>query len=107
MNSKLLPALGLSRKAGKLLYGFDAVAAAIRGGTARLVLTSNDLSPKSLKEIRMIAEKHKTELMEADITMDEISARIGHRAGILAVCDSSLAGAVKIAAGHDKKIICP
>ena len=101
MNSKLLSALGLCRKAGKLTAGFDAVADSMKAGTANLVLTSGDLSPKSLKEIRMIAEKYKVECMEADITMDEISFRIGRRSGILAVCDPGLARAVKIAYGHD------
>ena len=42
MNDSLLPSIGLARKAGKLILGFDAVSTACKNGTAALVLLSED-----------------------------------------------------------------
>mgnify|MGYP003377541488 CR=1 FL=1 len=58
MNDSLLSSIGLARKAGKLILGFDAVSAACKNGTAALVLLSEDLSPKSRKEIVRVAEQY-------------------------------------------------
>ena len=41
----MLGALGLCRKAGKLVMGFDAVAESVMKGKAVLVLTAQDISP--------------------------------------------------------------
>ena len=58
MSEQLLPSLGLVRRAGKLIYGFDAVQAACKDQTARLVLTAADLSQKSRKEIVRTAQMY-------------------------------------------------
>ena len=47
MNDKLTGLLGLSRRAGHMTCGFDAVADLLRGGRAVLVLLASDLSPKT------------------------------------------------------------
>jgi len=100
MNDKLLSTLGLCRKAGKLVWGFDATAQAVAGGKAKLVLLARDLSPKSAKEIRFLCEKHKMKAVDIPVSMDEIWYRLGKRAGILAVTDQGLAHTLESAAGR-------
>lgn len=95
MNDRLLSLLGICRKAGKLIHGFDAVSEAVRGHTAVLVLTACDLSAKSKKEIEFISAKESVEVISAPVTMSEIEWKTGKRAGILAVADKGLAEAVK------------
>lgn len=90
MRDRLLSTLGLCRRAGKLVWGFDAVAQAVAADKAELVLFVQDLSPKSAKEMRFLCEKKNITPHTAPVTMDEIWFRVGKRAGILAVCDQGL-----------------
>jgi len=83
--------------------GFDAVRDAVANKTACLVFTAGDISPKSLKETKFIAEKHNIEHIAAHVTMDEISFRLGRRVGILAVSDKDLANAVRLAANRENE----
>lgn len=94
MKNRLLSTLGLCRKAGKLVWGFDAVAQCVQRD-AQIVLFSADLSPKSAKEMSFICEKHNVPTITAPVTMDEIWFRVGKRAGILAVTDRGLAHTVQ------------
>lgn len=95
MKHRLLQTLGICKKAGKLIQGFDPSAQAIKSGQAGILLTAADLSPKSEKEIRRIADAHGLETCRAPVTMDEIWSLTGKRAGILAVTDAGLAHTVK------------
>lgn len=95
MMDRLLSLLGICRKAGKLIHGFDATAEAARNHTAQLILTSEDLSPKSKKEIEYISSKENVETVSMPVSMSEIERKTGKRAGILAVADNGLAQAVK------------
>jgi ribosomal protein L7Ae-like RNA K-turn-binding protein len=92
---KLLSALGICKKAGKLAEGFDPVVDMAQAGKASLILTASDLSPKSEKEVARIALETRVEHRKIDVTMDEIWSRLGKRAGILAVADEGLAGMVR------------
>jgi ribosomal protein L7Ae-like RNA K-turn-binding protein len=92
---KLLSALGICKKAGKLAEGFDPVAELAQSGKACLILTAGDLSPKSEKEVARIARGARVEHRRIDMTMDEIWSGLGRRAGILAVADEGLAGMVR------------
>ena len=87
MNDSLLPSIGLARKAGKLILGFDAVSTACKNGTAALVLLSEDLSPKSRKEIVRIAQQYEIRWFDAPFQMGDIDRLLHKRAGILAVSD--------------------
>lgn len=92
-----LGTLGLCRKAGKLLYGFDSVTAEVKkpnGAVAGTVL-AEDLSEKSKKEVRYVCEKYGVPVCLAHITMDEIKEIIGKHTGILAVLDEGLFTAIK------------
>ena len=91
---KPLGALGLCKKAGKLVVGFDAVADAIRRGSAKLLVLTGDLSPKSAGRITALALEYKVRHLTTGAAMDDIERLLGKRAGILAVQDQGLAEVV-------------
>ena len=91
MKNKLLPLLGLCKKAGKLLEGFDAVREAARKDKVKLIVLAEDISPKSRKEAEYVAQQQNIPLFTAPFGMDEIGYRLGKRAGILALTDQGLA----------------
>ena len=93
-NAKALSSLGLCKKAGKLILGFDVVAQAIRQGEAVLLVLTEDLSPKSAKEIIRVAENHQVKIARMSAAMDDIKRLVGKRAGILAITDEGLAKSV-------------
>ena len=93
-SDKLLGALGLCKKAGKLIVGFDAVADAIRRGSAKLLVVTGDLSPKSAGRIEALAVEYKVRHLVIGAAMDDIERLLGKRAGILAILDQGLAEVV-------------
>ena len=93
-NRGLLSALGLCKKAGKLIVGFDASCEAIRRGNAVLLVLTVDLSPKSAARITALADEHKVRHFTVYAAMDDIERLLGKRAGILAVSDQGLAQVV-------------
>lgn len=80
--------LSICRKAGKLELGMDPVKDVCRNHKARCVLVSNDISPKSLKEIAFVCSEERIPVLNLDTEMDEIWGALGKRAGILGVCDA-------------------
>lgn len=90
MNDRLLSAVSLCRKAGKLLMGNDVVREAAQNGTAFLVLFASDLAPRSEKLVRLACGE-KTPARVLPFTMDELSNVTGRRVGILAVCEKGFA----------------
>ena len=50
--SRAIGALSLAKRAGKLLTGFEAVGQAARSGRAKLIVTANDISERTLKKTR-------------------------------------------------------
>lgn len=100
MKDKLLSTLGICKKAGKLIMGFDAVTEGVELGEVFLVLLTGDLSAKSSKEMAFVSAKHKIDICTAPITMEENLLRLGKRSGILGITDQGLADAVKRTAGQ-------
>lgn len=95
MENKLLSTLGICRKAGKLVIGFDAVAESASKGDISLILLADDLSPKSGKEMRFSVAKYNIEVCSAPFVMEDIRKQLGKRSGILGVADQGLAGTIK------------
>lgn len=97
MKDKTLGLISISRKAGRLAIGFDPVAEALAAGRAYLILTAADLSPKTRSELDYrIKQSAKTvEVIELPLAMDDLSAVLGKRAGVLAVADQGLADALR------------
>ena len=93
--NRALSALGLARRAGKLNWGFDTAVEAMRSGACGVVILAADLSDKTKKNVRFEAEKYHVSVLEPAFNMEEISAAIGKKAGVLAVCDRGFAEKLK------------
>lgn len=90
--NKILGTIGLCRRAGKLVTGFDAVCEEISRpkGKAAGILLAGDISPKTEKEVRFFAEKSKKLVIKLPIGLDEIAEVLGRKTGVLAVLDEGL-----------------
>ena len=88
--NKLLFALSLAKKSGKLVVGFDAVKTAVIHGNAHIVLLANDLSEKTIKRVQYFCEDI-TDVYNTGLTQFEISQVAGRLTGVLAVTDENLA----------------
>ncbi len=92
--SKTAGTLGLCRRAGSLVQGFDAVRRALESGEAHLIVLADGLSEKTAKEIRFFAGKAEVPLLQIGDSMDDLAGRFGRRTGVFAVTDEQLARAV-------------
>ena len=90
-NEKISGFLGLCRKAGKLVMGFDICVEALGKGKAELLLLARDCSERTVRGIKRAAEEKGREVRTLPLNMDEISFAVAKRAGVLAVCDSGFA----------------
>ena len=88
--NKLLFALSLAKKSGKLVVGFDAVKIAVIHGNAHIVLLANDLSEKTIKRVQYFCEDI-TDVYNTGLTQFEISQVAQRLTGVLAVTDENLA----------------
>lgn len=110
MIDKALNLIQFAAKAGKLSYGTHATEWAITSGKAKLVLAANDISAKSVKELKFKASKTGVPveiLLNTDT--ETLSLAIGKKCGIIAVNDESFSKAISenLNLGgtvHDRKI---
>lgn len=93
VNSPVLSALSLCRKAGKLVVGYELTAEAASKKNI-LVVYSSDISERTLKNVRRLAENGSS-VQCLNKTMDEIEQAVGKRFGVAGVVDSGLAGLVQ------------
>ena len=95
MNNRL-STLGLCRRAGKLIMGFDAVTEEVRlsGTKVKGVLLASDLSEKTKKEVRFECGRAEITVTEIPETLDELKEITGKRAGVIAVLDEGLYGSI-------------
>jgi len=84
---KALGLITICRKAGMLEMGMDSVKDACKNRTAKCVIVSTEISPKSLKEVKFFCSAGNIEIFSTDATMDEMWSALGKKVGILAVCD--------------------
>lgn len=94
-DSKLTGIIGLCRKAGKLVLGYDMTVEAMQKGKTFLVLTASDCAERTLRGIGFCAEETETEVSELPLTKDEISFAVGKRAGVLGICDKGFANKIE------------
>lgn len=95
MNKELLSLLGLMRRAGKLSLGFDAAADSVQAGESCLVLTTADISPKTLKELNYKINQ-KVDVFTLDCTQDELGAAIGKSVKIISINEKGFAQKAKL-----------
>ena len=94
-NNKISGFLGICRKAGKLVMGFDMTVDAMQKCTAEMVLLTSDCSERTARNMKRIAVDTETPIYILPLTMDEISYAVAKRAGVFAVCDSGFANKIK------------
>ena len=91
----VLSLLGFAAKAGKLSFGTHASEFAITSKKANLVLVAEDISAKSLKELKFKADKQDIPVITlTGIESETLSHRVGKKCGILAVCDSGFTASI-------------
>lgn len=88
-NDKLLSALGMCRRAGKLKIGFDAAAAAA-DKNAPMVVVASDIAERTRKNIELKCVGL-TKLVEIGRTQQEIENVVGRKFVVAAVCDENFA----------------
>ncbi len=88
--NKTLTAIGLSKRAGKLITGFEAVCEGLSGKGFCGVILAADISEKTEKEICFFAGKYNRSVVKADFTMDESLSAVGKRTGVFLINDEGL-----------------
>lgn len=86
--NKVLSALALAKRAGKLVTGFDAVMKSARKRETVLVILAAGLSPKTVKEAEFHCARIKVPAVLAEIGLDEAETVLGKRAGVFGVTDA-------------------
>ncbi len=90
-----LSLLGFAAKAGKLSFGTHATEFAISSKKANLVLTAEDISEKTVKELKYRADKNGIKVISLiGIDTGSLSSRVGKSCGIVAVNDKGFADAI-------------
>ena len=77
MNNKLCGLVGIARRSGHILIGFDAVRAALLAGKTQLILLASDCSPKTEKELRFAAEGKTCPVIKVEADKDAFTAALG------------------------------
>lgn len=87
-----LSTIGLCRRAGKLIFGFDSVKEELMSLKSDIsgVVIADDLSDKTKKEVKFLCDKYKKVICRPGITMDEIKDVLGKYTGILGIMDEGL-----------------
>ena len=94
MKDKILSLLGFASKAGKLSFGTHATEWAVSSGKAKLVLAANDISEKSVKELKFKASDKVPVKVLLEIDIDTLSKKVGKNCGIVSINDEGFATAL-------------
>ncbi len=105
MNNKLAGLLGIARRAGHILVGFDAVRAALLAGKTQLVLLASDCSDKTEKELRFAGRDRKCPLIAVTADKAALAAALGLEkpVAVVATDDRGFAAAMQKAVGTHTK----
>ena len=93
MNEKLLSALSMARRAGKLKIGLEASKDAARAG-APLVVVTKDTSERTHRAIRECCTD-RTEVIMIQESQQDIADKFGWKFGVAAVTDINFAELVR------------
>ncbi len=95
MTGKVLTLLGFAAKAGNLEFGMDKARESIKKNRSKLIVCACNLSPKSQKEIAFFAHnKNIDSIILENITIENLSAAVGRKCGIISVNDNGFANAI-------------
>ena len=96
MNNKLCGLLGIARRSGHILIGFDAVRAALLAGKTQLILLASDCSPKTEKDLRFAAQDKSCPVIKVEADKDAFTAALGMQkpVAVIATDDRGFAAAM-------------
>lgn len=96
MDKKLAGLLGIARRAGHILIGFDAVRAALLAGKTQLILLASDCSPKTEKELRFAGRDRNCPIITVTADKAALAGALGLQKPVAAVAtdDSGFAAAM-------------
>lgn len=95
MNSNRLGFIGICRRAGKAIFGYDKVQRELQVGSLKLVLTAADFSQKTTEKLRRICEEKSVPIIFMEDTMDEINYSVGIKSGVIGITDNGFADKLK------------
>ncbi len=84
---KLTGLISICRKAGKMAMGFDPMLESLMSRKAKGVLTTEDISPKTYKEVCFHCQKHQIPVCSMPLTQAQIAAATGRRSAVIAILD--------------------
>ena len=91
MNDPMVQLLSLSRRAGKLLRGFDQVKEGIAQQQVCAVVLAQDLSPKTEKELRYVCRNLTVPFVAVPATMAQLEQYVGKKVGVMALTEAGFA----------------
>ncbi|MGN0614553.1 MAG: L7Ae/L30e/S12e/Gadd45 family ribosomal protein [Porcipelethomonas sp.] len=93
MNSqqKTINLLTICRKSGRVVMGFDAVKAAALQGNISCVLVTDDVSLKTLKEVKFFCNNTQTEIIKVDLVSADMFTALGKEVVVAGVADRGFA----------------
>lgn len=100
--NKIMFALSLAKKSGKLIYGFDPVKQAVADKTAKLVCVTADTSEKTLKRVNQFCQGI-IDVQTVSLTQFEVSQITNKLTGVFAVVDDNIAVLCKNAINSEKE----
>lgn len=101
---KVLSLISLSRKAGKVVDGREAVEKGIEKGSVRLLLLAEDLSPQSMKEMTDVCLK-KGIRRHTYLSKDKLGALLGKgERGAVGITDESFSSLLEKELGRVKSL---
>lgn len=89
MQSRFKSLLGLCLKARKLAVGHDAVKTSVKQRKSELIILTSDASERLFDEMSTLTGGKN--ILRLNLTMEDISAAIGKRSGVLSINDEGFA----------------
>lgn len=94
MNNLFLTTLGLARRAGKLVYGFES--SVENAYAVNILFIANDCSERTKQSVKNIFEEFDTEIIYLNYSKNELAYAIGTKpVGIVGIVDSGFAKLLK------------
>lgn len=94
--NNILSNLGMCRRAGKLVVGFDAVCSLFSKSNSNVVVfLTSDASKKTIKEVNYHASKNDVEVVMLPVTKLDICKILNKSFAVLAVIDMNMANMIK------------
>ena len=106
MNDPLLNMIGLCKRAGRLLLGFDIVKRAVLRNEVCLVLTASDLSERTVQAVKRLCSQGQPPVRPIKATLAQLEWMVGKRAGVLAITDQGLAQKIQSLANREDEEEC-